>query len=279
MRIGIRAHDMEKAPFEEVVQNINKKGFVCTQLAPSKLIQDFNVDPSAFTPGMAFYMKDVFAKNHVDVAVLGCYLNLTTPDLEQKAKIFEKYKANIRFASLLGCGVVGTETGAVNVEYRYEEENHSEGALHILIERLKEIVDYAEKMGVIFGIEPVYNHIMCNIERTYRVLQAINSPNLQVILDPINLLNPNNCKEHEDIVKGAFELFGKDIAIIHAKDYIVQEGKMVTVPCGQGEFNQKFLLEYVKKEKPFIHLLLENTNPSNAVATREYMEKLYNSIV
>lgn len=25
-----------------------------------------------------------------------------------------KYKAHIRFASILGCGVVGTETGAVN---------------------------------------------------------------------------------------------------------------------------------------------------------------------
>lgn len=278
MRIGIRAHDMEQAPFEEVVKNISKKGFLCTQLAPSKLIHDFNVDADAYTPGMAFYMKDIFGKNHVDVAVLGCYLNLTTPDMADKEQIFERYKAHIRFASLLGCGVVGTETGAVNAEYRFEKENHSERALNILIERLKEIVAYAEKMGVVFGIEPVYNHIMSDLDRTYGVLQAVNSPNLQVIFDPVNLLNTDNYKHHEDIIKGAFELLGKNIAIIHAKDYVIKDDKLVSLPCGLGEFNHKLLLEYVKKQKPFIHVLLEDTNPTNAIQAREYMEEIYNSL-
>lgn len=278
MRIGIRAHDMEQAPFEEVVKNISKKGFLCTQLAPGKLIHDFNVDADAYTPGMAFYMKEVFAKNHVDVAVLGCYLNLTTPNEADKEWNLDRYKSHIRFASLLGCGVVGTETGAVNAEYRFEKENHSEHALSILIERLKIVVDYAEKMGVVMGIEPVYSHIMCDIDRTYKVLQAINSPNLQVILDPINLLNVDNCKQHDDIIKGAFELIGKNISIIHAKDYVIKEGKLVSVPCGLGEFNNKLLLEYVKKEKPFIHVLLEDTAPSNAIQAREYMENIYKSL-
>lgn len=278
MRIGIRAHDMEQAPFEEVVKNISKKGFLCTQLAPSKLIQDFNVEADAYTPGMAFYMKEVFAKNHVDVAVLGCYLNLTTPNMKDKEWIFDRYKAHIRFASLLGAGLVGTETGAVNAEYRFEKANHSDHALSILIERLKEIVEYAEKMGVVFGIEPVYTHIMSDLDRTYKVLQAVNSPNLQVIFDPINLLNTDNCKQHEDIIKGAFELLGKNIATIHAKDYELKEDKLVSVPCGLGEFNHKLLLEYVKKQKPYIHVLLEDTVPSNAIQAREYMESIYNSL-
>lgn len=278
MRIGIRAHDMEKAPFEEVVKNISKKGFFCTQLAPSKLIHDFNVEADAYTPGMAFYMKEVFAKNNVDVAVLGCYLNLTTPNIEDKAIILDKYKAHIRFGSLLGCGLVGTETGAVNAEYRFEEANHSEEALLVLIERLKVIVEYAEKMGVVFGIEPVYKHIMSDLDRTYRVLQAVNSPNLQVIFDPINLLNPDNCKNHEDIIKGAFELLGKNIATVHAKDYVMKDNNLVSVPCGLGEFNHKLLLEYVKKQKPYVHVLLEDTVPSNAIQAREYMEGIYNSL-
>lgn len=278
MRIGIRAHDMEQLPFEEVVMYISKKGFKCTQLAPSKLISEFNVDATAYSPGMAFYMKEVFVKNHVDVAVLGCYLNLTTPDLAEKDQLFDRYKAHIRFASLLGCGMVGTETGAVNAEYKFEEENHSERALLILIERLKEIVDYAEKMGVVLGIEPVYNHIMSDLDRTYSVLQAVNSPNLQVIFDPINLLHVDNCKNQDDIIKGAFELLGKNISAIHAKDYRIKENKIVTLPSGQGDFNHKLLLEFVKKQKPFIHVLLEDTNPSNAIKAREFMESIYNRL-
>ena len=161
------------------------KRFSCTQLALKKAIYEFNTDVEAMTPGMALYIKEVFAQNKVDIAVLGCYLNLTTPNKTELIRTMEKYKAHIRFGSLLGCGVVGTETGAVNESYTFEEANHTKEALDILIENLKRIVEYAEKMGVIFGIEPVFKHIMSDLERTYKVLQAVNSPNLQVIFDPV----------------------------------------------------------------------------------------------
>ena len=46
----------------------------------------------------------------MDIAVLGNYLNLAHPDEAALAAIQEKYYAHIRFASLLGCGMVGTET-------------------------------------------------------------------------------------------------------------------------------------------------------------------------
>jgi hypothetical protein len=51
---------MEKAPLEDLVGNINKKGFACTQLALKKAIYDFNADPEAMTPGMTFHIKDIF---------------------------------------------------------------------------------------------------------------------------------------------------------------------------------------------------------------------------
>lgn len=81
----------------------------------------------------------------MDVAVLGCYLNLCNPDPEQHKKIVDKYIASIRFASILGCGVVGTETGAVNTEYKYEPANHTEEALQTFIENLRPIVKCAEQ--------------------------------------------------------------------------------------------------------------------------------------
>ena len=88
---------------------------------------------------------------------------------------------------------------------------------------MKRVVDYAEKMGVYIGVEPVYKHIMCNVDRTRKVLDAVNSPNLRVILDPINLLNAENEKQHEKIVEEAFEVLGNEIDAIHIKDYIVKE--------------------------------------------------------
>ncbi|MGB8455392.1 MAG: TIM barrel protein [Anaerocolumna sp.] len=278
MRIGIRAHDMERAPFEEMIQAINDKGFCSAQLALSKAVHEFNVNIEAMTPGMAFYVKEVFARCKVDIAVLGCYLNLTNPEDYERKQIMEAYKTHIRFAGLLGCGMVGTETGSLKPDYSFEKSNHSEAALELFIENFKTIVNYAEKMGVIVGIEPVYKHIVSDIERTYRVLNALNSPNLQIILDPVNLLSFDNYKKQDDIMKGAFQLFGKDIAVIHSKDFQVTDKEIVEIPTGTGSFHHKELLNLIKKHKPFIHVLLEGTKPSEAVSAREYLEEIYQNI-
>lgn len=279
MRIGIRAHDMERAPIEELVQNISKKGFYCTQLALPKAIDTFNVSPEAMTPGMALYLKEIFLKNNVDVAVLGCYHNLANPNDAERKQTIEVYKTHIRFAGLLGCGMVGTETGAVNREYATEIANFTDEALDVFIENLKIVVEYAEKMGVIFGIEPVCRHIVNNLERANKVLNAVNSPNLQIIFDPVNLMNVDNYQTQDDIIEGAFQLFNKDIAAIHAKDFTIQGNKLVEGPINKnGMFHSELLMKLVKTHKPFIHVLLENTEPSNAIEAREYLESLYQKV-
>ena len=71
---------------------------------------EYSVADSALTPGFACYLKNLFAEAGIDIAVLGCYLNLANPNEESLKKNQARYLANIRFASLLGAGVVGTET-------------------------------------------------------------------------------------------------------------------------------------------------------------------------
>ena len=146
MQLGIRLHDIKKAPLEERLAIAKEQGFLCGHLALSKVITEYPVDDGALTPGYAMYLKKIFAKNDLDIAVLGCYLNLANPDEGQLAKITHRYLAHIRFASLLGVGVVGTETGAVNEAYKFEEKNHSDEALDIFIQNVKPVISYAEEM-------------------------------------------------------------------------------------------------------------------------------------
>lgn len=275
LRLGIRGHDMEAAPFEEWVANIKKKGFCCTQLALKKAIHDFNVNNEAMTPGMAMYMRQVFAENKVDVSVLGCYLNLADPNKENLKKTMDTYKANIRFAALLGCGMVGTETGAVNEEYRYEPANHSEEALEIFIENCREIVKYAESMGVILAIEPVYNHIVYDCKRARKVLDAIHSPNLQIIFDPVNVISVDNYKNQDEILEEAFDLLRDEIIAIHSKDFVIEDNKVISKITGQGILNYDLLMSLVKKYKPLVHVLLEGTSPENVESAKEYVIRKY----
>ena len=108
MQIGIRLHDTKKGTLEERVAIAEEQGFSCAHLALKKVISEYSVADSALTPGFSCYLKNLFAAHHLDIAVLGCYLNLATPDQAVLEKNVHRYMAHIRMASLLGAGVVGS---------------------------------------------------------------------------------------------------------------------------------------------------------------------------
>ena len=275
MQLGIRVHDGEKLPLEELLPILKSRGFKCGHIALSKSISQYSVGVPALTPGLAMYLRKLFAANDLDIAVLGCYLNLATPDADALKANTERYMANIRFASHLGCGVVGTETGAPNKEYKYEPACHTDEALETFITNLRPVVEYAEKMGVILAIEPVWKHIVYSPKRARIVLDRIYSPNLQIIFDPVNLLCYNNYKDRDAIFAEAMELLGKDIAVVHIKDFVVKDNDLVSVAAGQGEMNYDEIIKFIKKEKPYIHVTLENTVPENAEESRKLIQSIW----
>ena len=277
MQFGIRLHDAVQAPIEERLKIIKDQGFTCAHVALSKVISENSVAPEALTPGYAMYLKRLFDRNELDIAVLGCYLNLANPDPAQLRAIQEKYKANIRFAAHLGAGVVGTETGAPNVQYKFEEACWNEESLETFIRNLRPVVTYAEQMGVLMAIEPVVRHIVCNPARARRVLDEIASPNLRIILDPVNLLETCNYEKQDEIIDEAVELLGRDVAVLHVKDFVIRDGRLVSVPVGQGQCHWDRILPYMKKEKPYMHATLENTTPDNAVEALKHISEVYSA--
>ena len=274
MQIGIRFHYTKELPFEERLQEIKRQGFSCTHIALSK-VPGFTADTDALTPCYAMYMRDAFRRADLDVAVLGCYLNLATPDEAALKANQDKYMAHIRFASLMGAGMVGTETGAHNVNYSYDKEAcHSQEALDTFITNLKPVVSYAEKMGVIVAIEPVYRHIVWNPKRAREVLDRIESPNLQIIFDPVNLLWTDNYEQRYEVFDEAMDLLKREICMIHLKDCVLEENGVKSMGCGLGEMDYTSIVKFAHDYKPFIHATLEDTKPDNAVFARETIQKI-----
>ena len=224
------------------------------------------------------YLRRLFAKNELDIAVLGNYLNLAHPDTDALHAIQEKYYAHIRFASLLGCGMVGTETGAPNAEYKFCPECRSDAALATFIKNFKPVVRCAEQYGVTIAIEPVVRHIVYDARRARTVLDEIGSPNLQILLDPVNLLNMENVDAREEVFAEAIELLGKDVAMIHFKDFLREDagGQLAATGAGQGGMGDyRTILRFAKQEKPWVFATLENTTPENSVQCLQYLQKQY----
>ena len=284
MQLGIRLHDVNASLSEEYqtlekrAEKAREEGFSCVHLAYSKVIKGYTFDNCALTEGLARYTRRVFEKENLDVAVLGCYLNLAHPDAGKLKEIQSRYYGNIRVASLLGASVVGTETGAPNAAYKTDANTHSKEALETFIKGLAPVVECAEKYGVSMAIEPVWKHIVYSPERARIILDAIGSRNLRIIFDPVNLLCVENMDQREEIFAKTVELLGDDIAVVHLKDFVPEGNDLTSIAAGTGMMDYRQILKFMKERKPFIQATLENTNNDNAVASRLYLENVYREL-
>ena len=284
MQIGIRLHDVnaglapEFRTMEARAAKAREEGFSCVHLAFSKVIKGVTFDDCALNEGLAMHSRRVFAGNGLDVAVLGCYLNLAHPDPEKLKDIQSRYYGHLRVAALMGAGVVGTETGAPNPEYKMDANTHSGEALEAFIRGLAPVVECAEHWGVSLAIEPVWKHIVYNADRAAQVLDAIKSPNLRIILDPVNLLYAGNADRKEQVIGDAIQKLGDRVAVVHLKDFVREGDELRSIAAGTGEMEYAEILRFMKERKPYIQATLENTSNDNAVQAREFLQRLYGEL-
>lgn len=274
MSLGIRMHDIAPGTLEQRAVIAKEQGFGCVHLALSKVLSPDYMTPSYATPGLASYVRK--ALGGLDVAVLGCYLNLTYPDEQAYQAIVQKYIAHLNLCKWMGADLVGTETGNPNAEYRYDPKNsHTDESLELFIQRTTPVVEAAEKLGVTYAIEPVYTHIVSDAKRARRVLDHFNSPCLKIILDPVNLLHADNLDRRDEVIAEAIELLGDATAVIHMKDYQFIDGKVVSMAPGIGEMDYSAIIEFAATKKPHVHMTFEDTKPDNAEASRIHIQSMF----
>jgi sugar phosphate isomerase/epimerase len=284
MQLGIRLHDVNAAA-PETLQTLEaraatarEEGFQCVHLALSKCIKNVTFDHAALTEGLAAYVRRVFRQRDLDVAVLGCYLNLAHPDEEKLREFQSRYYGHLRVASLAGIGMVGTETGAPNAAYKLDANTHTREALDTFLHNLEPVVACAEQYGVTMAIEPVWNHIVYDADRAVQVLRSMGSRNLRIIFDPVNLLAADNVDRRDSVLAAAMDKLCDHIAMVHLKDYVRTENGLVSVAAGTGEMDYTEIMRFLKARKPFIQASLENTTNDNAVQSRELLERVYASV-
>jgi len=264
IRVGIRAHDVGKLPADELARRIAAKGLTCVQLAVNKAIAGMNLKPGDMNPGLAWEIGQAFGRHGVQIAVLGCYVNLSHPDPAARRGLMELFKEHLCHARDFGCGVVATETGSLNADWSYHPENKSDAAFGALIPTVAELVAEAERFGVVFGIEGVTSHVLCSPRRIRQLLDAVKSNNLRVVFDPVNLLSIENYREQDRVIRESFDLFGDRIAIIHSKDFTVEGNTLKQVRAGQGLLNHALFMGLLRQRKPSISILLEEASEQTA---------------
>jgi sugar phosphate isomerase/epimerase len=138
---------------------------------------------------------------------------------------------------------------------------------------MERLVTTAEKCGSIVAVEAVSDqHTISSIELMHKLLEKFPSPALKVIYDPVNLIPKTGLTEPQDaFFKRAFDAFEERIAVIHAKDFIMENGvKRGTLPAGTGDLDYNALLSILMCRKPGIDVLLENNDPAHVEETMRF---------
>ena len=278
MRIGVRAHDFGKSAASVLARRIAEAGLECIQLTPHEAIEGVQYVPGQLSPGFASGITSAFRQRNIQVAVLSCYINMIHPVERERRAGIALFKEHLRFVRDFGCSVVATETGSLNPDFSFHPGNHSEESFQLMLRGLAEMVEEAEKFAAIVAVEGVVNFVASSPKRIRRMLDSISSQNLQVLFDPVNLLNVENHGERDRMLEESFELFGDRIVAVHAKDFRVEGGRMVSVPLGEGLLDFRLLLRNLKARKPLMNVIIEDTSPAVIASSMRLLSDTYKAV-
>lgn len=270
LNLGVRAHDLNFRTPEELVQQLRKYHFAHTQFSIEKCFPDLIRDYRDCTSGLANYFNHLFTEDQLKISVLGSYVNLAASDLVIRDQAVARFQHYLRLARDFNVSLVGTETGSVG--NGYTTVNFTEEAYRRVRASVIELVKVAEMYGITVGIEAGQNHPIHSATVLKRLIDEIQSPNLRVIFDPVNLLNVENAQQADRVVTEALTQLADYIEIVHIKDYQIVDNKLKIVPVGTGLMDYRLILSFIKNQRPGIYTLLEAT-PSDQVINAEQLLK------
>lgn len=287
LSVGVRLHDLPEGTVEERIRMAGKLGFSCIQLPSKVLYKSFGINRSGLTHELADHLREVLDTNGVQVAVLGCYKNLATPDRQQLMDNYAEYEACLNFAKMLGGCPVGTETGRPNVQNSVADDRMTDEALDAFVEGLKYVCGRAEAMGGQILIEPGWNETVNTPERCREVLERVPSAALGVIYDPVSLLHPSVVGEAQEITSDMLYLCGSKVRVLHAKDYEVVNNedeagwcdgtgsRLVCHGVGEtGRYDFEPVVAWAAAACPGIPCVVENSVPATAAGCLTTLERM-----
>ncbi|EGP5393891.1 MULTISPECIES: sugar phosphate isomerase/epimerase [Enterococcus] len=273
LNITIRGHDLSQVQtIEDLAEKTKEQGIHTLQLALGLSFPEMSSGANEINSGMGNCVKRVLEKQEVSVGILSCYINMIHPDLTIREELLTKFEQYLRYAPSFGASMVASETGCVLPEIQYTEENFTDEAFAEAVSVIRRLVKAGEKYQMMVGIEPGLNHPVYSLERVEQLIQAVDSDYLGIILDPTNLITSTDYQGQVQLVEEAFERFGKKICAVHLKDFRVEQEKIVPVNLGDGVIEYTKIKEIIKKNRPYLYVVLEETKDDGIRYGRSLLE-------
>jgi sugar phosphate isomerase/epimerase len=218
MRLGIFAKTFEAVGAEPSLQAVAAAGYSGAQFNLACL--GLPSMPDAIAPGVAEAVSAAAQKAGVSIeAVSGTY-NMIHPNDAVRAKGMARLEVLCAAAPAMGTRLVTLCTGTRDAEdqWRGHPDNATPEAWRDLCTEMAKALEIAERHDIDLGIEPELANVVASARDARKLIDALGSRHLRVVLDPANLFEIAEPAERRRLVDEAVDLLGSDIAMAHAKD-------------------------------------------------------------
>jgi len=277
MRLGIRGHDLGKNSPEKFAQSVADAKLASIQLVLPKAIEtDSDIAP-ILNDELTSEVKKQLAEKGIKVAMLGAYFNPIHSNKELVDKTVENFKNNLRKAEFFGTELVGTETGSYNDdEWTWHQDNDSEAAFEEVLRIFRDILPVAKEAGVYLTIEPAYHHVISSPARLRRLVDELDSPNVRITFDLFNLLYKGNTHQQRELIDEMVSLFNDKIMIVHAKDFVLEDGELVQIAPGKGDMDYPYLIKKLRTLATTPDIILEGVVGADIPFSRDFIAGMLN---
>jgi sugar phosphate isomerase/epimerase len=202
-------------------------------------------------------------------AVSGTY-NMIHPDPRQRQTGLRRLRVLASASKHMGTSVITLCTGTRDPEnmWRWHPENTSPQAWEDLLSSMEAALHIAEEEGIILAFEPERANVINTATRGRALLDTMQSPRLKVVMDPANLIVPENKQHLHHILDEAFELLGEDIVLAHAKDI----GPDNTFqPAGTGILDYDYYLHHLKATTVEVPLIIHGLSEAQVDTSVQFL--------
>jgi sugar phosphate isomerase/epimerase len=257
MELGIVTAEISRPNFKDLLKAIKDYGFTQIQLDLASVIGE--TMPEHIDIAWAQDIADEIAQQGIKVVALNGTFNMAHPDPAKRQEGLKRLRTMAAACKALGSPLVTLCTGSRNMGDPFDvykmwvrnPENDTPRAWSDMLGTMKIAITYAEEYGVYMGVEPEEGTVVNYACKARQLLDDMASPWLKIILDGANLFHKGEVNYMQEVLKGAFDLLGKDIILAHGKDLSAKQDPDPLSPFTPFAAPGKGILDY----DTFIELL------------------------
>lgn len=270
MNLGIFAKTFQRPTVEDVFTAVSGCGLRVVQFNFANAGIPTMAD--AYPVVLLKRVQRAAAARGITIAAVSGTWNMIHPDSRVRRAGLSRLRKLARACRWMGVPIITLCTGTRDPSdmWRHNPANDLPAAWKDLEATMKVALRIARMNRVILAIEPETGNVVNSPFKARRLLDTFKSPNLKIIMDPANLLRPDDLSHQREILEQAFALLGPDIILAHAKE-LGADGKSGALMPGAGVLDWDYYLTLLRSVKFNGPLILHGFAEADAVPSAIFL--------